>query len=164
MYSHPDLRNSTVVDVPVRRLRPCHSKACYGRERAILSMIRTLRRLGIPVVLLAAEIRASSTFYHRHLAPKVDLLEATRRRVPSRVRRSMTGAHAAAIGLESIDIMCTVTYFNATSTVARRIRADRDGLHRHACSYADMFGSTGLVDREGVGMASNALAHSCNPT
>ena len=47
--------------------------------------------------------------YHRHLAPKVDLLEATRRRVPSRVRRSMTGAHAAAIGLESIDIMCTVT-------------------------------------------------------
>ena len=79
----------------------------------------------------------------------------------------MTGAHAAAIGLESIDIMCTVTYFNATSTVARRIRADRDGLHalhRHACSYADMFGSTGLVDREGVGMASNALAHSCNPT
>ena len=40
----------------------------------------------------------------------------------------MTGAHAAAIGLESIDIMCTVTYFNATSTVARRIRADRDGL------------------------------------
>lgn len=109
MYSHPDLRNSTVVDVPVRRLRPCHSKACYGRERAILSMIRTLRRLGIPVVLLAAEIRASSTFYHRHLAPKVDLLEATRRRVPSRVRRSMTGAHAAAIGLESIDIMCTVT-------------------------------------------------------
>ena len=72
----------------------------------------------------------------------------------------MTGAHAAAIGLESIDIMCTVTYFNATSTVARRIRADRDGLHRHACT----FGSTGLVDREGVGMASNALAHSCNPT
>ena len=44
----------------------------------------------------------------------------------------MTGAHAAAIGLESIDIMCTVTYFNATSTVARRIRADRDGLH--ACT------------------------------
>ena len=162
MYSHPDLRNSTVVDVPVRRLRPCHSKACYGRERAILSTIRTLRRLVVPVVLLAAEIRASSTFYHRHLAPKVDLLEATRRRVPSRVRRSMTGAHAAAIGLESIDIMCTVT--SSPLVRSRRIRADRDGLHRHACSYADMFGSTGLVDREGVGMASNALAHSCNPT
>ena len=64
MYSlHPDLRNSTVVDVPVRRLRPCHSKACYGRERAILSTIRTLRRLVVPVVLLAAEIRASSTFF-----------------------------------------------------------------------------------------------------
>ena len=31
----------------------------------------------------------------------------------------MTGAHAAAIGLESIDIMCTVTYFNATSTRSR---------------------------------------------
>ena len=164
MYSHPDLRNSTVVDVPVRRLRPCHSKACYGRERAILSTIRTLRRLVVPVVLLAAEIRASSTFFIPS-SPCTQSRPAGSNPSPrAKQGEEVDDGRARSGDWSGIDRYNVHSYFNATSTVARRIRADRDGLHRHACSYADMFGSTGLVDREGVGMASNALAHSCNPT
>ena len=67
----------------------------------------------------------------------------------------MTGAHAAAMGLDSIFMMCTVT-LQRHSTVARRIRADQDGLHWHAyiwhafiatqtCSAALVWT---LVDRE----------------
>ena len=75
----------------------------------------------------------------------------------------MTGAHAAAIGLESIDIMCRVTSTPLALSHVAFVPTGTGCTGTHAAT-ADMFGSTGLVDREGVGMASNALAHSCNPT